>query len=236
MASRANSAHSVARCCSLPHASPKSTKAYLLDKLCTHAQTLLQQEQQRLDPRARSSRHDSSNVNGSSDGEPVGFEVNAGLGFKEWQAADYAQLLWGLGSLGHVPPGRLLQLACRCVQVVLGDVLVCSGVQWRGGDSPANALAASKCGREKGGGGSVDGSGCSQAEHVVPKVVHGCKGCGGAAVVCRHAQRLLEPSCPPCFETKDINAHSQPHFQLSRMYMSGLAHVCTLCAVPATYG
>ncbi|KAF5829938.1 hypothetical protein DUNSADRAFT_15294 [Dunaliella salina] len=91
---------------------PTSPKAYLLNKLCTHAQSLLQQEQQRLDPRARSKRRNNSSGIGSSYGEPIEAGVNPGLGHQEWQAADYAQLLWGLGSVGHVPPQSLLQLAC----------------------------------------------------------------------------------------------------------------------------
>jgi len=90
-------------------AGPVRAQTYLLGKLCVHASFLLRKDLQQQ----------SKNKAGLSSGAAFG-----GYGSEEWQssskgedeswaAADYAQLLWGLGSTGHVPPKNMMQLVCR---------------------------------------------------------------------------------------------------------------------------
>jgi hypothetical protein len=66
----------------------------------------------------------SGGVQGAREGYDV---ISRGHGLEVgWLPADYAQLLWGVGSLGHVPPRSLLQKVCRCVCVrVRMRVCVC---------------------------------------------------------------------------------------------------------------
>ena len=118
------------------HLSHSAAVALLLDALCARAEALLgalpsrpPPQQQRQGPVASTASAPSSSGGGAAwsaqqgGGAPQGggmtaqsssqIQMEQQRGAVEWEAAVYAQVGWALGSLGHRPGGKLLQLLCR---------------------------------------------------------------------------------------------------------------------------